>query len=264
MKAGDDGADMERGVGSRDRSLPSGIGCGWPPNMDMEGVGGAGGRLRERFLLLRGRLLGDSGRVYPGPGLGGQMVKSRELLRLPRPVLKVDDNAIVGLGESGDESGVARSSLVVESTVETVVVGDELLDDEVEVDTLWSTAAAVRGRVGGIVGRGGGTIEKDGGGGGSPNVRVERGGLLGEHPDMSTSRSNNDASEGTAVASVVAGLERDLLKGYRRFSDRDMRSSGELADERGGDSGGPRAGTLKGLRPLLSDGDGGLDSATSV
>jgi hypothetical protein len=39
-------------------------------------------------------------------------------------------------GESGDESGVICSSDVVDAAVDIVVVGEELFEDEADVDTL--------------------------------------------------------------------------------------------------------------------------------
>lgn len=80
--------------------------------------------------MFRGFLLGDCGRPQPSPGLGGTIDRSFAT----RPLDRNEGRAIKDPGESGEESGVICSSAV--STVDIVVVGEELFDEEAEVETL--------------------------------------------------------------------------------------------------------------------------------
>jgi hypothetical protein len=130
IKAGEDGADIDRGVGSL--VLLSGLSPGC--SSEFAGRSDWDFTLRDKFLVLRGRLLGDRGLEPPRPGLGGTMSRSR--CAANRLLFLKEGRGIVGLGESGDESGVWRSSVVADATVEIVVVGEELLEEDAEVETL--------------------------------------------------------------------------------------------------------------------------------
>lgn len=225
MNAGDDGAEIDFGVVVFDR--PSWLICDMP---------GEGGTLSERFLVFRGFLLGDSGLGPSNSGLGGTIER---LLGRPFPDLN-DGSAIKQSGESVDESGVVLSSKdAADSTVDIVVVGDELLEDEAEVDTLLCDLC-----VGGCL------SEKlapgEVGSGNGANWCVS---FTDEQPDISVSKI--DTKSGTV------GLACVLQNGYRRFNDNDMRLSVSIAGELS-------TATLSGgILSCVSEGDEGFD-ATSV
>jgi hypothetical protein len=90
-----------------------------------------GGTLRDKFLVFRGLLLGEIDREQPGKGLGGTNEKSSEDVM----AALLNERGIICTDESGEESGV-WSSVIADSTVEMVVVGEEFVDDDGEVDAL--------------------------------------------------------------------------------------------------------------------------------
>jgi hypothetical protein len=87
--------------------------------------------LRERFLVFRGFLLGEIDREQPGKGLGGTIPKSSE----EAMAALLNERGMIRTAESGDESGVL-SSVIADSTVEMVVVGDEFVDEDGEIARL--------------------------------------------------------------------------------------------------------------------------------
>ena len=87
-----------------------------------------GGTLRDRFLVFRGFLLGEIDREQPGKGLGGTIPKSSE----EAIAALLNERGMIRTVESGEESGVL-SSVIADSTVEIVVVGDEFVDEDGEV-----------------------------------------------------------------------------------------------------------------------------------
>lgn len=111
----------------------------------MRRVGGTSWRVgadmfNERFLVFRGRLPGDSGPFWPKKGLGGGTDDGGggdcsggggAFERRPTAASGRDET-----GDSGDDPG-DESVTDDESTVETVVVGDESVESvEADVDTL--------------------------------------------------------------------------------------------------------------------------------
>lgn len=130
MKPGDGGADIDFGVEDEELSLLW-FGAFGDSCSVIEGVRG-GWNVRDKFLVFLGFLLGDKGPFEPGPGLGGGIARSFGRVRIRLPDLK---DAIRQPTVSGDESGV--DSVVVDSTVDIVVVGDVFVELDVEaVDTL--------------------------------------------------------------------------------------------------------------------------------
>lgn len=123
MKAGDDGAETDFGVDILDSSPL--VRRGEVPMEESPG----GGTLRDRFLVLRARLLGEFGR----PEEAGRDVGDSSLLVLLSRVhvLKV---VMREGGDSGEESGVL--SVIADSRVDTVVVGEVFADEVVDVETL--------------------------------------------------------------------------------------------------------------------------------
>ncbi len=101
---------------------------------------------RDRFLVLRGFLPGERGAPWPKNGLSGGVIPGcccccagcSRACGARRAGSGRDGAAIVrempDVGDSGDELG--EESVTDESTVDTVVVGDEFDDSEAEVDTL--------------------------------------------------------------------------------------------------------------------------------
>jgi hypothetical protein len=225
MNAGEDGAETDFEA-ALDISASWGD-LGWV-------MPGEGGTLRERFFWFRGFLLGVWGLEQCNSGLGGTIDRSfaTRLSDLN------DGSAIEPSAVSGDESGVMRSSKEADSTVDIVVVGEELFEDEADVEMLlcdlcvwWCID--------------GSDVMSDCPG--NPENWIVS--LTGEQPDISVSKI--DTNGGVDKSLEAVGLPCDLQNGYRRFSDNDIRLS----------AGGLRAGTLNG--GILSCGDGGFD-ATSV
>ena len=194
-------------------------------------IPGEGGTFSDRFLVFLGFLLGDCGRPGLKPGLGGTMVKS-----LPNRPRDLKDGSAIKEPPSeseGEESEVLDcSSQVGDSTVETVVVGEELLDDEGDVEALlfeWCCGRDDRDVMVGV-----GTIWSE-----NPLCSGVAW-LVGVQPDMSVSKIDTNAGTDELLVPDAGVPVCDLKKGYRRFSDNDMRPLVVLAV-------GLRAGTLKGL-----------------
>jgi len=200
---------------------------------------GEGATLSERFFVFRGFLLGESGPGPPNPGLGGTIERP---LGKPLPD-RNDGSAIKQSGESGDESGVILSSKdAADSTVE-IVVGDELLEEEAEVDTLLCDLCV------------GGCLRENRGPGeaGSGYEANWLDSFTGEQPDISVSKIDTNVGTADLLAGTV-GLPCVLQNGYRRFSDNDMRLSVPIAGKL-------RTATLNGgVLSYESDGDDGFDA----
>ena len=128
MKAGEFGADIDLGLTPcNDESIPVGCALGVPA--------GGGGTLSDKFFAFRAFLLGDiDGGYDPVVQVGGTIVKS-SVDSLPMFLDEKSDNGIIVVnGEF--ESEPVSISVVEDSAVEIVVVGDELLDDDAEVEVL--------------------------------------------------------------------------------------------------------------------------------
>ena len=188
MKAGEDGADIDLADDCLDLSPSSGT---TTTPVASWGMAGEGGTLSDRFLVFRGFLLGDWGRPLPGPGLGGGGTIERSFATRPRD--RNEGRAIKESGESGEEPGVACSSDGMDSTVEMVVVGDELLEEDVDdVETLlWDLCTEWCSDV--ITGGGANCWAASRGGGGAKRLDS----TTGEQPDISVSRI-----EATAAATA--------------------------------------------------------------
>lgn len=127
MNAGEFGADIDLGLTPCiDGSTPVGWARAIPPG---------GGTFRDKFFAFRAFLLGDidCGEELP-VHVGGTIVScSVELL----PIVfdeKSDKGSIAVIGEFVSEP--VSVSALEDSVVDIVVVGEELLDDEAEVDVL--------------------------------------------------------------------------------------------------------------------------------
>lgn len=159
MNPGELGADIDFGV------PPPGsngdLGDGAPPS---------DGTFNDKFLAFRGLLLGEFG---------------LSLFGLDESPLKLVKRAG---GDSGEVPGVL-SSAMADSSVETVVVGDVLLLDEADVDTL-----LCGGRC-----RGNGEVTADNTGFSYSCVCRD--------PDMSVSVLNIDINAGAGSALITSGAD---------------------------------------------------------
>lgn len=111
-------------------------------------AGGGSGRVgaamfNDRFLVLRGLLAGETGPFGPNKGLrgGGDNVgaSTARCRGIGTVLARTGPKGMAGGGDSGEEPG-DESVTDGESTVETVVVGEESVEadepDEAEVETL--------------------------------------------------------------------------------------------------------------------------------
>ena len=94
--------------------------------------------LTERFFVFLIFLFGESARLRPGSvenGLAGELALSGVLVVASELVLKdlKDDMGSIDIADSGEELG---DGSVAESMVETVVVGEDSADSNVEAESL--------------------------------------------------------------------------------------------------------------------------------
>lgn len=121
MNAGELGADNDLGL------TPCKVGStpvGWA-----RGIPAGGGTFRDRFFAFRAFLLGDIAcGEDPAVNAGGTIVNSSVE---SRPIV-LDEKSDNGRIVTGELSEPESASVVEDSVVDIVVVGEELLDDEAD------------------------------------------------------------------------------------------------------------------------------------
>lgn len=123
MNAGELGADIDLGLAPC-REESTAVGCA-------RGIPAGGGTFRDRFFAFRAFLLGDTacGEEDPVVDVGGT-IDSSSVVFLPMFVdVKSDNGNDVVIGE-------LSTSVAEDSVVDIVVVGEELLEEDVDVDVL--------------------------------------------------------------------------------------------------------------------------------